>query len=194
MTTCVLVRHAKFDFGRTHLAGRSDDALSACGYAQAEALASRLPEAPDVLQASPRRRCLETIAPYSAACSVPIKVCAALDEVDFGSWAGRSFAELSADPLWLSWNVDRERARPPFGETMGEAQTRILRHLDQAAQRYPGATVVMVTHAELMRAAILACRGLPLDAWPEIDVPHASVAVIVLGRSERRLIDTKVPA
>ncbi len=194
MTICLLVRHAQFDFGLTHLAGRSENVLSACGRAQAEGLASCLPKAPGVLQSSPRRRCLETIAPYSASHSTPVEVREDIDEIDFGLWTGRSFAELRRDPLWGSWNSHREHTRPPLGETMAEAQARILRHLDRTAERYPGSNVVLVTHAELIRAVILACRSLPLRAWGEVDVPYASITAIALDNSGRRLIDMKVAA
>ena len=38
----------------------------------------------------------------------------------------------------------------------------------------------MVTHAEIIRCAVLHCLSLPLDAWSRIDVPPASVVKLDL--------------
>src|SRR5918997_72805 len=50
----------------------------------------------------------------------------ALLEIDFGAWTGTPFAELDQDPRWAAWNGARPVSRPPYGETMLEAQGRIV--------------------------------------------------------------------
>jgi ribonuclease H / adenosylcobalamin/alpha-ribazole phosphatase len=194
MTICLLIRHASFDFGHDHLAGRSEHALSASGRKQVQHLQSQLSRKADLLQSSPRRRCIETLARYSATHSLPISICEDLDEIDYGDWSGRSFADLEHDPLWRRWNAHREDVRPPSGETVAEAQQRILGHLDRVAEANPEATIAMATHAELIRAAILGCRALPLGAWAEVDVPHASITAIGVNRGVRRLLASEKAA
>jgi broad specificity phosphatase PhoE len=62
MTIYLLMRHAAYDFGVRHLAGRSEWSLSADGQAQANALAhSGLPRRVTLVHSSPRARCLKTI-------------------------------------------------------------------------------------------------------------------------------------
>ncbi len=179
---CLLVRHAAYDYGREHLAGRSEWPLSTLGRTQAKGLIDLLPYAAKSVHASPRRRCIETIVPYAASIGRSIQAHADLDELDYGGWTGRSFAELESDAEWRAWNESRGSACPPGGETMRAAQARIVRHLAGLPAKYQG-LVVVVTHAELIRAAILHCNSLPLDAWQSVDVPLASVTMIRVSAS-----------
>lgn len=177
VTECLLVRHASFDYGKAHLAGRSEWPLSRAGRSEAAGLIDLLPYSARVVQSSPRRRAIETIVPYAASIGRSIQAFDDLDEIDYGAWTGMSFDDLARDPLWSRWNAARAETTPPGGESMRAAQARIVRHLTGLPNRFHG-TVVIVTHAELIRAAILHCRGLPLGAWSSVDVPLASVTTI----------------
>ena len=73
------------------------------------------------------------------------------------------------------------------------AQARIVGHLASLPAIH-GGTVVMVTHSELIRAVVLHCMSLPLDAWASIDVPFASVTTVAIGRSGQMFVDQKVAA
>jgi probable phosphoglycerate mutase len=130
------------------------------------------------VQSSPRERAMETAVAIARRANLPIETCPALDEVDCGRWTGRAFAELAEDPRWAEWNRNRARARPPGGESMVEVQARIVAHLRDVHAAHPSGRVVMVTHAEIIRCAVLHCLSLPLDAWSRIDVPPASVAML----------------
>jgi broad specificity phosphatase PhoE len=193
MTICLLIRHAAFDFGTRHLAGQSECALSAEGEEQAKRLARLLPRKATVYS-SPRRRCLQTIGPYLAATRNSASPCAALDEIDFGSWTGRPFASLERDPAWKQWNEHRDTARAPNGECMGEAQRRILAHIATVAADDPQGTFILVTHAELIRSVILRCLSLSLDDWKQIDVPYASITTVGVGRSGQLMLDQRIAA
>jgi broad specificity phosphatase PhoE len=195
MTIYLLMRHAAYDFGVRHLAGRSEWSLSADGQAQANALAHRgLPRRVTLVHSSPRARCLQTIAPYSAATGQPAAVRQALDEVDFGNWTGLEYSALENDPHWRNWNERRGEARAPAGESMSEAQARIVRHLKATSRAHPSGTIVVVTHAELIRAVVLHCLSLPLNSWQSVDVPYASVRTVAVGSSGQMIVDQKVAA
>jgi broad specificity phosphatase PhoE len=193
MTVCFLVRHAAFDFGVHHLAGRSECALSPAGEDQAAKLTRVLPKKA-VFQSSPRRRCLQTIAPHAFATGRRATVIPALDEMDFGSWTGRTFASLDRDSTWREWNEKRAESRAPGGESMLEAQSRILGHIRNVAADNPSSPVIMVTHAELIRAVVLHCLSLPLDDWKLVDVPYASVTTIAVGPSGQIVLDQRIAA
>jgi broad specificity phosphatase PhoE len=182
MTICLLVRHAAYDDGIERLAGRSDSALSDAGRAQAAALGRMQPRIVEAVHSSPRRRCLETITPYAEAVGQEVVVTPALDEVDFGGWTGRAFAELAGEPAWRLWNERRSLARPPGGEAMAEVQARILGYLEDVGRSTQG-TVVAVTHGELIRAAILHCMSAPLDAWSAVEVPLGSATAFIIDPS-----------
>src|SRR5205814_4109461 len=115
---------------------------------------------------------------------LPLRTTAEFDELDMGAWTGRSFAELKHDPQWQLWNTQRANAGPPQGESMRELQRRVVGHLHDVAKAYDGEEVVIVTHAEPIRAAVLHCLGLSLDEFPSVQIAPASVTtILVRGRS-----------
>jgi broad specificity phosphatase PhoE len=57
-------------------------------------------------------------------------------------------------------------------------QIRILSYLDRLSEQYPDETVVLVSHAEPIRAALLHERGMSLADWMQVDVPLAAVITV----------------
>jgi probable phosphoglycerate mutase len=190
VTLCLLIRHAAYDgLGRV-LVGRLDGVeLNAQGREQARALARRLgPLGIAHVQSSPRRRAQQTAAPIACHAGCAVETCSALDEVDFGAWAGRSFEELASEEGWRLWNEERGSSRTPGGETMAGAQARIVSHLERMHALHSGLRIVMVSHAEVIRAAALHFMSLPLDAWRNVVIPPASITRVQLLASGRGLV------
>ena len=123
MTLVYLVRHADHDYVGRGLAGRMAVPLNEGGRVQAERLAGRLArERVTSVWASPLRRTVETAEPVARALGLPLRTDEALQEIDFGGWTGKGFAELEEDTLWRHWNAARRLHRPPGGESMAEGQ------------------------------------------------------------------------
>lgn len=194
MTLCLLVRHAAHDAVDHILVGRSaDHHLSAAGRGQALALAQRMERfSLSRLQSSPQTRAVETAAAIAARLNLQVEICPELDEVDFGAWSGRSFAELSRDADWSAWNAHRSRARSSGGEAMQQVQARVVAHLQDASLHHPAERIAMVCHAEIIRAAALHAAGLPLDAWPMLEVPTGSITAIDCTPDGRMILDRGV--
>lgn len=176
MAAIYLARHGSHALVDRILLGRSDSVgLSEKGCLEAKALVAKLEGAPmSLVQSSPRRRCRETALLVATELGAPVAIEAALDELDYGRWTGKSFDELAYDDEWRRWNEARGSTRPPGGESAAEAQTRILAHLAEAA-RTTGPGVLMVTHAEIIRLVMLARRGLGLNDWQSIPVAPGSL-------------------
>jgi Fructose-2,6-bisphosphatase len=177
MTQFLLIRHGKHDGPEGVLLGRTDAAgLSDEGREQIRRLGVFIarPQV-DLIYSSPRRRCAETATELAVALNAAVEIDEALDEIDYGAWTGRSLKELEGDPAWLAWNEQRDFVRIPDGERMRDVQIRILRHLQCAAAVHPDARIVIVTHAEVIRAAVLAERRLRFRQWSEIEVEPGSV-------------------
>ncbi len=179
----LLIRHAAHGHLGQSLTGRLPDIpLSAAGADQALALGRALAGAGiDAVHSSPSLRARETARPVAGEQALAVEVVDALDEIDFGDWTGMTFADLTNDPRWQEWNALRSRARAPGGESMAEAQSRVVRHMRDTAQRFAGGTVAMVTHCDIIRAAIAAMLGLSLDRILRFDIGPASVSRIVIG-------------
>ncbi len=159
------------------LLGRSDPAgLSEDGRAQIQRLGFFLARHKvDLIQTSPRRRCRETASELAVALNAAVEDAEALDEVDFGGWTGRRFDDLAGDPLWQEWNEHRDSTRPPNGERMREVQIRVVRHMQCLAAVYTEERIVLVTHAEVIRAVLLHQNGLPLRDWSRLRIEPGTV-------------------
>ncbi|MFO6446110.1 histidine phosphatase family protein [Erythrobacter sp. NE805] len=188
--TILLVRHGTTrDIGRV-LTGRGGDLpLSEAGRSEVGALAARLAAGRlDALQTSPVRRARETAAAIGEAAGLAPLVASPLEEVDFGEWTGRSFADLAPDPGWQAWNSERADACPPGGETIGAVQARVLAHLREVARSAAGSVVAMVSHADVIRACVAGIIGLSLSRILALTIDPASVTRIEAGEWGERLV------
>ncbi|WP_296722329.1 histidine phosphatase family protein [Erythrobacter sp.] len=188
--TILLVRHAAHsDLGRI-LSGRVGEVpLSVAGRAQASRLAAHLDGEPlHSIHTSPVLRAQETAQAIARRRRIAVDIAEPLDEIDFGEWSGKGFAELEQDLRWRDWNARRGDAATPAGDTMAAVQQRILDHLRRAASAASGLIVAMVTHADVIRAAVAGILGLSLNRILSFDVDAASVTRIAAGSWGERLI------
>ena len=192
MTLFHLVRHARHTGPDDVLAGRTPGLhLSEAGRSEAEAVARFLAmRGVDAIHSSPRERAEETAKSIAAAAGIGRVITEpALDEVDFGTpWTGGRFAEVGERPDWRRWNAERGFARTPGGERMIDLAARMLALMERLAAQYGAARLVLISHAELIRAAVLHVLGLGADAWRRIDIAPASVTTILWGDWDTRLI------
>lgn len=172
-----MVRHATCAHIDDTLLGRAVDApLDAGGERQAEALAARLrSEAPLRVECSPRRRTLQTAQAIADGAHCEMRIAPPLDELDFGEWSGRTFAQLERDHGWRRWNEDRDQARTPAGIGIAMLQASVNHYLATLAGTCRGATLVLVTHAEIIRSIVLHCLGAPASDYPRFAIDPASI-------------------
>lgn len=179
----LLVRHATCERMDEMLLGRTvDSPLDARGMQQAAAVARALGSHREVvIVASPRRRAQQTAAAIAAITDAEIVTSYDIDEVDFGEWSGRTFVQLADDPGWRRWNEQRSSARTPAGESIADIQTRVLRHLQQLQDVYPGRFIVIVTHAEVIRAVVLHWLEAAVDGYHRLVISPASWTRVSIG-------------
>jgi broad specificity phosphatase PhoE len=192
MTRFLLVRHASHDLLGRVLAGRMPGVhLNARGRREAAWLRDRLAGPggrPDVLVTSPLERSLETAGPIASALRLTPQVEPALGEMAFGEWTGRSFEELERVPAWRSFNVCRSAARVPGGETMLEAQARAVSALERLRECYGDATLAIVSHGDVLRAAVAHYLGLSIDLLHRFEIEPASITTLHVSAQDARLI------
>jgi len=182
-TTFFLVRHAAHDRVGTVLCGRMPGVhLGSPGKAQAQALAERLAgENVASILTSPLERAVETAGPIAARLGKPVERLDDIVEIDFGAWSGKSFDSLADDPQWSAWNNSRSTSRPPEGETMLEAQARIVHAMERLRRSHVGRAVVLVSHGDVIKAALLYYLGMPIDSYARLEVSPASISTLVVG-------------
>jgi broad specificity phosphatase PhoE len=166
--TLLLVRHAPTSATRAG-AFPADEGLDERGRAAAAGLAESLPSHTEVIT-SPARRCRET----AAAAGLEVTIDAGIAESGFGAWAGRSLSEINdEDPQAVeSWMLDPEAA-PHGGESLAAFAARIARWLD--AQAEAEGRLAAITHAEVIKAAVVHALGAPLPAFWRIDAAPLAV-------------------
>jgi broad specificity phosphatase PhoE len=161
----LLVRHAPTSATR-RVAFPVDEPLDDRGRAAAATLAGALPHAGSVVT-SPALRCRQTAAAAGlAACVEP-----AVAECDFGDWAGRTLGEVDIG----AWMVDPDAA-PHGGESLRAFAARIAAWLD--GQAALGGAAAVITHAGVVKAAVVHALGAPLAAFWRVDVAPLSVTEI----------------
>jgi broad specificity phosphatase PhoE len=193
--TLYLARHGDHAEAGHVLSGRSDIGLSDGGLAQARALGA-LCQAREVtaVQSSPRPRTCQTAQIIADMLGLDLEIVDALDEIDFGCWTGRSFAELESDERWLAWNNARDLAVPPEGESMAAAVSRAVSHF-VGLHRAGRSHVLCVSHCDIIRGTIAHYLGLGLDRLLRFDIDLASLSTIAIGHWGGRLLRlNEVPA
>lgn len=178
-----LVRHAAHDNVGGFLAGRTPGIrLGADGLAQAARLGQRMAsEQFDAIYASPRERTQETAAAIASQGALPVATAAELDEVDFGAWSGSDFDTLNKLEDWQRWNAMRSLNQTPNGETMLDVQHRVMGLIRRLLAENPEGRTVLVSHADIIKSVVSYVLGLPVDAWPRLEISPASISTVVLG-------------
>ena len=72
--------------------------------------------------------------------------------------------------------------RFPGGESFTEMQARIVGALEEIRDSHPGRTVVCVSHADPIKAAVAHALGTHLDLFQRIVISPCSVSVLSWGR------------
>jgi len=190
MTTFLLIRHAQTDMVDSALAGRMAGVhLNQMGRAQAERLAARLADIKIAgIYSSPLARAQETAARIAARQALEVRTLEEIGEIDYGDWTGRGFDDLARDPDWHRFNAMRSLARVPNGEMMIEAQARMVAALERLRLAHPEETVAIISHGDLIKAAVAHYLGVPLDLFQRITISPASVGVIIIDAQAVRVL------
>jgi broad specificity phosphatase PhoE len=184
VTTLLLVRHAAHQWLGRGIPGRMPGvSLNERGRSQAQELARRLALTRiDALYCSPQQRARETIAPLAARLGRTVAIANEFDEIDFGEWTGKTFAQLEGweAPGWRHWIDQRSHAAPPGGERFGEVARRAVAGVRRLARQHPGRTVLVVSHGDVIKAAVASGLGLSLDRLENFEVAPASLCVLAI--------------
>jgi ribonuclease H / adenosylcobalamin/alpha-ribazole phosphatase len=185
----VLVRHAACPQMNGVLLGRSvDGPLDERGEGQARFVAQRLLKFPQlIVESSPRRRARHTAGIIASTRDTTVRIVPQMDDVDYGRWAGQTFEALLADPQWRRWNKYRRVSRTPASDSIRDVQERALAHFRKLEQTCDGETIVIVTHAEVIRSVVLLALQAPIDDYSRFTIGPASLTRLTVRGSQLRL-------
>ena len=187
-TLVLLVRHGQTPTTGKVLPGRAAGLhLADKGLEQAQVVAGRIAalQGPKrkvaAVYASPLERTMETAAPIAQALGLRVRRNKGLMEADFGDWTGAELKKLSKLPEWRTVQRNPSGFRFPGGESFTEMQGRIVGALDAIRADHPGETVVAVSHADPIKAAVAHAMGTHLDLFQRTVVSPCSVTAVLYG-------------
>ncbi len=183
-TRVLFVRHGRTPTTGTVLPGRAPGLhLADEGQAQAEAAAARLAglKRVDAVYASPLERTRETASPIARALGLRVKVDKGLLEADFGEWTGAELSKLRKRREWKAVQGHPSGFRFPGGESFSEMQARIVGATRRLCAVHAGGTIVLVSHADPIKAALNDALGSHLDAFQRIVVSPCSISAVAYG-------------
>jgi len=188
VTVFHLLRHGEpAVFGRIN--GRLPGVgLSAKGRDEIAAVAARLAdEKIEALYSSPLQRTRETAEILADRLGLPVQYREDVIELDFGEWTGLTPDVIRKDERWQLWNSCRSLATVPGGESMRAVQDRTVKALFDLRENHRDGTVLIVSHGDVIRAALLFALGMTLDFYSRIEIAPASISTIRLDDSGIRV-------
>ncbi|MDY7078553.1 MAG: histidine phosphatase family protein [Chloroflexota bacterium] len=191
MARLYLIRHGANDLQKDGvLAGWMPGVhLNQEGRVQAEALAQRLAKVEiEAIYASPLERTVETAKIIAAPHDLPVVVRQELGEVRFGRWTGEPLERLRRRRLWRAVQFAPSTTRFPGGEGPREMQARVVAELERLRDKHSQQTLAVVSHSDVIKAAVAFYIGLPLDLFQRLVISTASLTVLELSGPMSRLV------
>jgi probable phosphomutase (TIGR03848 family) len=185
-TLVLYVRHGQTPTTGSTLPGRAPGLhLGEAGVGQAEIAAARISalKAVAAVYASPMERAQETAAPIAKARKLRIRTDRGLNECDFGTWTGSELKALAKLPEWRTVQRYPSGFRFPEGESFAEMQLRITTAVERLCAKHRGETVVAVSHADPIKAAVAAAMGTHLDLFQRIVVSPCSITAVLYAEN-----------
>ena len=193
MPAILLIRHGENDYVKQgRLAGRLPGVhLNEKGQAQAERLAKALAKVPiKAIYSSPLDRALETAAPLAAVKSLIVVECPGLVETDVGAWQGEKISSLRRLKIWKTLQNRPSLMRFPDGETVAEAQQRIVAEIQHIASLHgPKEMAALFSHSDPIKLAVAYFLGQPLDMFQRLAIAPASVTTLFVGVGQAMLVN-----
>jgi probable phosphomutase (TIGR03848 family) len=190
VTLLLLIRHGTNDWVHGRLAGWTPHVhLNDAGRQQAAALSARLAALPiDAIYTSPLDRTVETAQAIAGPRGMPLRLVEGLGEVKYGEWQGAELKELYKHELWPGVQFYPSGTRFPGGETLGEAQVRMVATLDALRAQHPKGIIAVVSHADIIKLALAYYIGLHVDLFQRLEISPCSVSAVFFTRMGPRLL------
>lgn len=178
----LLARHPEIKKDRPlEFVGQREVPLSAAGEKQAKKLSRFIRENYSLrsIFSSPLKRCLKTALEIARSFELPVRQEERLKEMNFGNWEGKTVEEIFKE------NAQANLFFPPGGETIEKFRRRVERFFSEMAAANGEGTVLVVSHAGVLKAILLRVLGLPLDQFWEIPQDTGALTEIYSSSANR---------
>jgi probable phosphoglycerate mutase len=193
-TTLILLRHGVTDhtLGRMFSgSGGSNPPLNAEGEAQAGRAAdwlrqwravgtdAQLSDTIVAVHSSPLLRCRQTAEIVAERLGLEVDLDDDLAEADFGEWDGRTYPEVQErwPDEFAAW-IGSTAVTPPGGESIDQVATRTDAALRRLLDKYPGQTLVVVSHVTPMKMILRQTLQAPMEVIHHLHLAPASISMV----------------
>ncbi|MFO1372032.1 MAG: alpha-ribazole phosphatase family protein [Candidatus Competibacteraceae bacterium] len=177
-TTVDLLRHGEPEGGQK-FRGALDDPLSPRGWEQLRTAVGKSCDWQAIVS-SPLIRCAAFAQELAERLRRPLEIVPDFRELHFGSWEGRTSAEIdAADPLALQRFWRDPVIHPiPGGEPIAAFDRRVSQAWDALLKRYQGQHVLLVAHGGSIRMVLRRVLDMPLRCIWRFEIPYAALSRI----------------
>lgn len=172
--------------------GHTDMDLSELGYRQAEACAKALSdEHIDAIYSSDLMRARHTAEPHAVLRDMAVIPSRELRELNVGYWENRKIEDIIAewgDEFLVGWRKNYGTFCPPGGEAVLAGGRRFCRELERIAKECPGKTVLVASHAAVIRATWGIVSNIPPEEMGERTVFPTNASITRIDFDGERLI------
>lgn len=183
MATIILVRHGENEWvKKQRLAGWIPGIhLNENGRSQAQDVAERLAALRiTAVYSSPVARCQETAGYIAHRHNLDVLELPEVGEVRYGKWEGKKIKKLAKKPRWHAVQHYPSRFQFPQGEALREVQFRAIQALERLSARHKDETIVVVSHADVIKLLLAHYLGTHIDLFQRIVIAPASASVVTL--------------
>ncbi|MFJ5232298.1 bifunctional RNase H/acid phosphatase [Kitasatospora sp. NPDC088391] len=198
-TTLALLRHGETPLTplkRFSGSTGTDPGLSEKGVWQAERAAEALASRGTVqaVVSSPMLRTRQTAEAVARRLGLEVRIEEGLRELDFGAWEGLTYAEvMERHPEDLNAFLASAKAKPTgSAESLTGLAQRVGQARDRIIARYPGRTVLVVSHVSPIKSLVRLALGAPPDAVHRMELSAASLCAVQYyndGNASLRLLN-----
>ncbi len=181
------LRHGETTFSQSGgYSGVLDVDLTEDGRAMAQAFAEAYKEVGwTALNCSPMKRTQQTIAPIAQTVGLEPLIRDGLRESDYGSWEGRSKAEVEQTFTddYYHWMTEPAWNPPTDGETAVQVSSRAMTVIAEIEDTYTDGNVLVVSHKTTLRIILCSLLGIDLGRYRDrLDWPAASLSIVSFER------------
>ncbi len=196
MLEILLIRHGQTDWNRDRrIMGQRPIPLNGVGWEQASALARALAEIPlDGIYSSPILRAVQTARILKKGRKNPKLIMAPeLAEIDYGTWVGKTFQEVSIEKGFHTYHVTPSKAQAPKGEKMTSVHRRAVRFIQRLRKKHKDGRIVLVSHADVIKIILVHYLGLHLDELLRLRIDNGSVSLLWFHEKRQRVMAMNCP-
>ncbi len=127
------------------------------------------------------RRTINTAGPLCDALGIKSEISAGLNEIGYGSWEGRTKADVdrSHHDDYLNWLADPAWHAPTEGELAVEVARRSMQVIEDISARFRDTNVLVVSHKATIRIILCSLLGIDLGRFRyRLGCPVGSVSII----------------